>query len=222
MTKALKQPLGSRFSEALTFAADIHRHQPRKGTQIPYMAHILGVASVALEYGANEDEAIAALLHDAIEDAPDALGDGKASVVRSWIRLKFGEQVLGIVEGCTDADEDPKPRWRPRKEQYVSRIAGEPPSVLLVSVADKLHNVRAILRDYRTVGDALWSRFNPEAGRDGTVGYYRGLALAYSGRVEAVGDVRVTALVEEFERVVKELEDAVGVKGQWPLQSEDS
>jgi len=128
-------------------------------------------SSLALEYGADEDETIAALLHDAIEDAPAALGAQKTTAVRGWIRLKFGERVLEIVEGCTDTDADPKPPWRVRKEQYVTRIAHEPPSVLLVSMADKLHNVRALATDYRAVGDALWRRFNPEAGRDGTFGY---------------------------------------------------
>ena len=151
MTTELKQPLGPRFSSALTLAADIHRVQPRKGTQVPYLAHVLGVASLALEYGANEDEAVVALLHDAIEDAPDALGPGKADTVRGWIRLKFGDQVLGLVERCTDADEDPKPPWRVRKEQYVSSIARASPSVLLISLADRAHNVRAILRDYGAV-----------------------------------------------------------------------
>ena len=98
----MAHPLSTRFSEALVLAADIHRQQCRKGTQVPYIAHVIGVASLALEYGADEDEAIAALLHDAIEDAPAALG---ASAVRAWIKLKFGEQVLMIVEGCTDTDE---------------------------------------------------------------------------------------------------------------------
>jgi (p)ppGpp synthase/HD superfamily hydrolase len=217
MTSSLHHPLTPRFSEALTFAADMHRDQPRKGTQIPYVAHVLGVASLALEHGADEDEAIAALLHDAIEDAPAALGKDKADVVRGWVRLKFGERVLEIVEGCTDTDEDPKPPWRVRKEQYVARIAHEPPSMLLVSLADKLHNVRAIERDYRGVGEALWGRFNPEAGKTGIVGYYRGLATAYRIRSEQVGDARVAVLIEELEREVAALEELVGAKGQWPL-----
>ena len=216
MSDAYRNQLGPRFSEALTFAASVHADQPRKGTQIPYIAHILGVASLALESGADEDEAIAALLHDAIEDAPD-LGAQKADAVRGWIRLRFGERVLEIVEGCTDTDADPKPPWKIRKEQYVARIADEGPSVLLVSMADKLHNVRALQRDYQTAGDALWGRFNPEAGRDGTLGYYRGLVIAFAQRVQEVGDSRLTALLDSLEREVVSLEDLVGTKSQWPL-----
>ena len=211
-----ERPLSPRFSEALVLAGDIHRLQLRKGTGIPYIAHVMGVASLASEYGADEDEAIAALLHDAIEDAPAGLGKDRGNVVRGWIRLKFGERVLAIVEGCTDTDEDPKPPWKVRKEDYIARIAREPPSVLLVSVADKLHNVRALLRDYRAV-EAFWIRFNPEAGRAGTLGYYRGLATAYSRRLEQVQDARVRVLVETFKREVGALEDLVGAKGQWPL-----
>ena len=212
--------LGPRFSEALTFAASIHSDQHRKGTQIPYIAHVLGVASLALEYGANEDEAIAALLHDAIEDAPPALGADKADAVRGWIRLKFGEGVLEIVKGCTDTDADPKPPWRKRKEQYIALIAHEGPSVLLVSMADKLHNVRALERDYRAVGHALWSRFNPEAGRDGTLGYSRGLVITYAERIPQTGDSRLPALVQALDRELSALEDLVGTKAQWPTASE--
>jgi (p)ppGpp synthase/HD superfamily hydrolase len=214
VSNELAHPLSTRFSEALVLAADIHRQQSRKGTQVPYIAHVIGVASLAVEYGADEDEAIAALLHDAIEDAPAALG---ASAVRGWIRLKFGERVLTIVEGCTDTDEVPKPPWRVRKEQYVARIEHEPPSVLLVSVADKLHNVRALQRDFRAVGEALWSRFNPEAGQAGTLGYYRGLATAFRRRFENIQDGRLRVMVEGLEREVDALEDLVGAKGQWPL-----
>jgi (p)ppGpp synthase/HD superfamily hydrolase len=207
--------LGARFSEALTFAATIHADQRRKGTQIPYIAHVLGVASLALEYGADEDEAIGALLHDAIEDAPGAPGTDKAAAVRASIRLKFGERVLEIVEGCTDTDADPKPPWRVRKAQYVARIGHEGPSVLLVSMADKLHNVRALQRDYRAVGDALWARFNPEAGREGTLGYYRRLVTAYSERIQQLADSRLPFLVESLARDVSALEELVGMNGFW-------
>jgi (p)ppGpp synthase/HD superfamily hydrolase len=169
-------PLSHRFSEALGGAADLHARQFRKGTTIPYVAHLLGVASIALHHGADEDEAIAALLHDAIEDAP---ADPGASWVRDWIRFRFGERVLRIVEGCTDADVSPKPKWQPRKEAYISRVRKELPSVVLVSAADKLHNASAILSDYREVKDRLWERFNKDAGKAGVIGYYRGLVVAY-------------------------------------------
>jgi (p)ppGpp synthase/HD superfamily hydrolase len=143
-------PLSTRFAEALRGAADLHARQVRKGTTIPYIAHLLGVASIALHHGADEDEAIAALLHDAIEDAPKELG---ANWVQNWLRFRFGERVLDIVEGCTDADVSPKPPWRTRKEAYIARLPKEPSSVLLVSASDKLHNASAVLSDYREIGN---------------------------------------------------------------------
>lgn len=163
----LKRPLTTRFTHSLALAANIHRLQARKGTQVPYMAHILGVAAIALEHGANEEEAIAAILHDAIEDAPKRLG---ASGVRGAIEERFGADVLKIVEGCTDSDAQPKPPWKRRKEQYVRRIAQEDASTLLVSASDKLHNVRAILSDFRVEGIGVFDRFNKEAGMHGTIG----------------------------------------------------
>lgn len=175
------QPLSLRFTDALATAADLHRAELRKGTSIPYVSHLLAVASIALEFGADEDEAIAALLHDAIEDAPKALGPEAATVVRRLIGMKFGSRVLDIVEACTDADVQPKPAWTVRKEQYLAGIAHKSASAILVSAADKLHNARAILRDYQTHGAALWSRFNKEAGDAGTLGYYRGLWRHFRG-----------------------------------------
>ncbi len=197
-----------RFSEALRGAADLHAKQTRKGTTIPYIAHLLGVASIALHHGADEDEAIAALLHDAIEDAPEELG---ANWVRKWLRFWFGERVLDIVEGCTDADVKPKPKWRVRKEAYVARIAKEPSSVVLVSASDKLHNAGAILSDYREIGDALWDRFNKDARKAGTVGYYQGLVTAY----QATG--HHPRLVRELDAVVTQIEKETGHPGVWPL-----
>lgn len=199
-------PLSARFSEALRGAADLHANQRRKGTTIPYVSHLLGVVSIALQYGADEDEAIAALLHDAIEDAPKELG---ADWVRRWIGNRFGERVLEIVEGCTDADVTPKPPWRERKEHYLAAIATESPSVLLVSISDKLHNAGTILADHREVGDEVFDRF--KAGKAGTIGYYRGLVTAY----ESAG--RHALLVGEFARVVAQMEQEAGHRGVWPL-----
>ena len=201
-------PLSSRFSEALRGAADLHAKQVRKGTKIPYIAHLLGVASIALHHGADEDEAIAALLHDAIEDAPRDLG---ANWVQNWLRFRFGERVLDIVEGCTDADISPKPPWRKRKEDYVARLPNEPLSVVLVSASDKLHNASAILSDYREIGDNLWKRFNPEAGKEGTIGYYRGLVTAYQTTRHH------PRLVRELDAVVTQIEEETGHVGAWPL-----
>jgi GTP pyrophosphokinase len=210
----LKNPLSTRFTNALAFAAGVHRRQARKGTQVPYMAHILGVASIALEHGANEDEAIAAVLHDSVEDAPKRLG---ATGVRGAIGERFGPSVLKIVEGCTDSDVQPKAPWRSRKEQYVSRIPHEGASTLLVSASDKLYNVRAILEDFRAEGIGVFDRFNKDAGVDGTLGYYRGLVIAFRARSRQLKDPRVPRLLAELDRTVSALEQEVGVTGRWPL-----
>ncbi len=192
--------LSRRFDEALSVASELHRAQLRKGTRVPYLAHLLAVASIALEYGADEDQAIAALLHDAVEDqgGADTLG---------LIRARFGEQVALIVSGCTDTDAVPKPPWRARKEAYVVHLSGAPPAVCLVSAADKLHNARAILADYRIHGDALWERFS--GGKDGTLWYYRSLVEAFRGRVPE-------GLHDELARVVEDLGALAGASEAEP------
>ncbi|MEB3885960.1 HD domain-containing protein [Lyngbya sp. CCY1209] len=182
--------LSDRFTEALTYATELHADQIRKGSGVPYVSHLLGVASLALEYGADEDEAIAALLHDAIED------QGGAETGEE-IRKRFGDRVLEIVEGCTDSHTSPKPPWRERKEAYIAHIPTASDSVRLVSACDKLYNARTILKDYRQIGEQLWERFTGR--RDGTLWYYRSL-------VEAFRQARSTPVVEELERVVEELE----------------
>jgi ADP-ribosylglycohydrolase len=192
-TRAARPPLTSRFDEALAFASRLHREQTRKGTDTPYVSHLLGVASLALEHGASEDEAIAALLHDAVEDQG-------GEPTRALIEKQFGKAVADIVVGCTDTDVTPKPPWRQRKEAYVAHLAHAPASVLLVSASDKLHNARAILADYRSVGEALWTRFT--GGKEGTLWYYRSLVTAFS---QAGGP---EGLVRELEAVVAELERA--------------
>jgi len=182
--------LSARFEEALRYAAHLHRDQVRKGSSIPYVSHLLGVAAIVLEHGGNEDEAIAALLHDAVED------QGGAPTLQA-IRERFGDAVAAIVAGCTDTDVVPKPPWRPRKEAYVAHVASASPSVRLVSAADKLHNARTILADYRRHGDTVWDRFSGR--KKGSLWYYRAL-------VEAFRSHGVTPLVEELERVVSEIE----------------
>ena len=183
--------LTTRFDEALTFASRLHASQVRKGTIIPYISHLLAVAGLALENGASEDEAIAALLHDAVEDQGGA-------AAREEIRRRFGDSVVQIIDGCTDADVIPKPPWHERKEKYMAHIREASPSVRLVSAADKLHNARAILADYRVTGEALWDRFN--GGKEGTLWYYRSLVEVFH---QAGGPM---PLVEELDRVVTELE----------------
>jgi (p)ppGpp synthase/HD superfamily hydrolase len=186
--------LSARFQEALTFAARLHAEQLRKGTSIPYVAHLLAVSSIALQHGADEDEAIAALLHDAIEDQGGA-------ETREEIRRRFGDRVVAIVDGCTDSDLTPKPPWKQRKQAYITHIATASPSVRLISASDKLDNARAILADYRSVGESLWTRFH--GGRDGTLWYYRSL-------VEMFRRAGSNALVEELDRVVIEIERLAG------------
>ena len=179
-----------RFAKAMTFAADLHRNQVRKGSGVPYIAHLMSVAALALEHSANEDEAIAALLHDAIEDQG---GD----VTRQEIRSRFGNAVTEIVNGLTDSDVQPKPPWRERKEVYIAHLGSASPSVLLISVCDKLHNATSILRDYRRIGEDLWSRFR--GGKEGTLWYYRALVTTYQRCYPS-------PLVEELDKVVTELE----------------
>jgi (p)ppGpp synthase/HD superfamily hydrolase len=158
--------LSDRFGQALLFALQLHRNQSRKGNQTPYIAHLLGVASLVLEDGGDEDEAIAALLHDAPED------QGGRETLEA-IRSRFGERVAQIVDGCTDTYETPKPPWRERKEGYLRHLRVAPPSVWRVSLADKLHNARTILADLRAQGEQVWERFN--GGKSGSLWYYRAL-----------------------------------------------
>ena len=163
-------PLTARFTEALMYATTLHATQRRKGANVPYIAHLLGVTALVLEDGGDEDEAIAALLHDAVEDQ-----GGQETLAA--IRQRFGERVARIVVGCTDADTIPKPPWRGRKEQYIAHLRHAPPDVRRVSLADKLHNARAILRDLRLDGDAIWDRF--KGGKEGTYWYYRTLSAVF-------------------------------------------
>ena len=161
-----KIKLGPRFLRAFEFAAKKHKYQTRKASTIPYIAHLMGVASLVLEAGGDEDLAIAALLHDIVEDC------GGAPMLTK-VRRRFGSRVAKIVDGCTDADTYPKPPWRERKENYIARLREEDADTRLVSAADKLNNVRSILSDYRAIGESVWSRFN--GGREGTLWYYRTL-----------------------------------------------
>lgn len=158
--------LGPRFLRAFLFAAKKHAGQTRKASTIPYIAHLMGVASLVLEAGGDEDLAIAALLHDVVEDC------GGAPMLKE-VRRRFGSRVAKVVDGCTDADTVPKPPWRERKEKYIRHLRKADTDTQLVSAADKLNNVRSIIADYRELGELVWSRFN--GGREGTLWYYRSL-----------------------------------------------
>ena len=183
-------PYGEKFEDALVYAARLHRDQARKGSRVPYVTHLLAVAAIVGENGGTEEEVVAALLHDAPEDA-----GGRERLEE--IRERYGDEVAEIVAGCTDTYEDPKPAWRPRKEAYVAHVAEASSSVRLVSAADKLHNARSILVDLRSLGEELWDRFT--GGKRGTLWYYRTLTEAYK-RAGA------NAVVEELDRVVREIE----------------
>ena len=165
------------FERALAFATQLHALQVRKETDIPYISHLIAVAGLVLENNGRRDEAIAGLLHDAIEDCPKDYPGGRAELRRN-IEREFGPAVLTIVEGCTDAEEDPKPEWRTRKKAYLAHLPDAPASVRLVSCADKLHNARAILADLRVMGPPLFDRFTGK--REGTLWYYRSLAEEFT------------------------------------------
>jgi (p)ppGpp synthase/HD superfamily hydrolase len=186
--------LTHRFQDSLGFALTLHAKQVRKNTSIPYFSHLMGVSSLALEHGANEDEAIGGLLHDAGEDA-----GGRAII--EVISSRFGGAVADIVEGCTDTFESPKPPWRQRKEAYVLHLRTASPSVRLVSEADKVHNARAILTDLRTHGNAVWDRFS--AGKEGTLWYYRALGEAFSAHGQSALARELCITVEEIEKVAR-------------------
>ncbi len=182
--------LGPRFNEAFLFAAEKHASQTRKETDVPYISHLMSVAGLVLEAGGGEDEGVAALLHDVVEDC------GGRPVLEE-IRQRFGNRVATIVEGCTDAYTIPKPPWKQRKLEYLEVLRRADDDVRLVSAADKLHNARSILADYRRDGDSVWDRFSGQ--RDGTLWYYRAV-------LEVLRQGRANRLVDELERVVTELE----------------
>jgi (p)ppGpp synthase/HD superfamily hydrolase len=183
-----------RYGKALAFAAEKHAGQKRKGTRIPYISHPMAVASLVLEAGGSEDEAIAALLHDVAEDCggQEALDE---------IRARFGMGVAAIVQGCSDTLEEPKPKWRRRKEAYIEFVQGAPASVRLVAAADKLHNARSIVRDQRKLGDGVWKRFN--ASKQEVLWYYTEVTRALAAR-------GTSPLIDELERAVGEMARSVG------------
>jgi (p)ppGpp synthase/HD superfamily hydrolase len=182
--------LGPRFHRAFSFAANKHAGQTRKASAVPYMAHLMGVASLVLEAGGDEDLAIAALLHDVVEDC------GGVPTLKD-VRRRFGSRVAKIVDGCTDSYIEPKPPWKQRKDEYIARLRTETPETRLVSAADKLNNIRSILSDYRAIGESVWSRFN--GGREGTLWYYRTL------RDEFLRD-EPNRITRDFDLAVKDLE----------------
>jgi (p)ppGpp synthase/HD superfamily hydrolase len=183
-----------RLAAAFEYACQLHADHPRKGTTIPYVSHLMAVAALVVEHGGGEDEAIAALLHDAIEDQNH---DGS---VPGEIGGRFGPNVLELVQACSDSD---KASWRDRKQAYLDHLSGASANARLISAADKLHNARSILADYRRLGDLLWKRFN--ASGDDQLWYYRSLVTAF--RQADDGQSRV--LVDALDEVVTTLEREV-------------
>lgn len=196
-TTSLKPPpLGIRLQRAFRYAADKHDGQTRKQSAVPYLSHLMAVAGLVLEAGGDEDMAIAALLHDVVEDC-----GGRPRLQE--IRKRFGPRVARIVEGCTDSFGEPKPEWIERKKDYLREVKHADPETRLVSASDKLHNVRTILADYRQHGEAIWTRFSGK--REGTLWYYRALSDEYQRRNR-------NRITRELAIVVEELERATGVR----------
>jgi (p)ppGpp synthase/HD superfamily hydrolase len=163
--------LTNRYDDALLYASELHREQARKGTSIPYLSHLLSVSALVLKNGGDEDQAIAGLLHDAAEDQ-----GGEATL--DEIRHRFGERVATMVADCTDSWTVPKPPWRARKEAYIASIPTKSRDSLLVSLADKTDNARAIMGGYRDIGDAIWAQFTGK--KEGTLWYYQSLSKLFS------------------------------------------
>lgn len=178
-----------RVVDALAYMFSLHRDQKRKGSDVPYITHTLAVASLTGEYGGDEDQFIAALLHDAVEDA------GGLETLEE-IRARFGERVAAYVWACTDSSEQPKPPWRERKERYIAHLPEVSPDARLISTADKVHNARTIAADLRRHGPAVWDRFQGK--RDGTLWYYRAV-------LDALRNGWNHPILEELERAVEDL-----------------
>ena len=187
--------LTDRFTEVTTYALDKHRSQIRKGSGVPYASHVLAVTAIVLEMGGTEDEAIAALLHDVVEDQGGAGAEAE-------IRAQFGDHVADMVRANSDTDQIPKPPWRARKEAYIAGVATKDIGAVRVSIADKLHNARMIVLDHRSVGDELWGRFSADGPQ--TLWYYESLLEAFAARRDELGSGADAAL-QELGRTVAEM-----------------
>jgi (p)ppGpp synthase/HD superfamily hydrolase len=195
------RPLSERFEQAFDYAFELHQtqgRQSRKGKDTPYVAHLMAVCAIVLENGGDEEEAIAALLHDAVEDQ-----GGRPTL--EAIRIKFGDRVAGIVLECSDSEGDPKPPWRLRKQTYIDHIAHMTPGARIVSLADKIHNARSVLNDFRREGESTWARFKGR--REGTLWYYAELARKFM-------EVKQDPMAQELQRIVDLLEREAGTGPQ--------
>lgn len=199
--RTLPEPvLTQRLAEALSLAIELHAVQRRKGGTIPYVSHLLAVAAIVLEHGGSETQAIAGLLHDAAEDGPENVPGLDGEQILAAIADRFGSEVADIVRACSDTTEHPKPPWRERKERYLEHLRTAPDEVVLVSAADKLHNLSAIGADYRALGEAMFDRFNADG--EGVRWYYGALVEVFETRF---GDSS-PQLVRELRRGLEAIE----------------
>lgn len=189
--------LSPQFADALNFAAVLHATQYRKGAKIPYVSHLLAVTSLVLEYGGSETQAIAAMLHDAVEDQG---GEPTARLIRE----RYGDHVTELVLACTDTDESPKPPWKARKVAYIEHLQHAPDEALLIIGADKLHNARAVLQDYRRYGPTIWARFG--GGRDGMCWYLRAVTAAMAPRLLPTLLAELEETIDDLARLIQEQE----------------
>ena len=190
----MSETLTNKLDRAFGYAHEVHDGQFKKGTSVPYLGHLMGVSSIVLGDGGSEDEAVAALLHDAAEDH-----GGRARL--DDIRSRFGDNVARIVEDCTDSWDTPKPSWLARKQAYIQRARTLPSPSLRVSIADKVHNTYGLLRDLRNIGEKVWERYDVSA--DDVLAYYESLVRVYR---EAGGG----RLVDELERIVRGIQREMG------------
>lgn len=189
MTTTNQTEITPRFEEALVYATQLHRHQRRKVGGTPYIAHLLSVTALVLEDGGDEDCAIAALLHDAVED------QGGADTLAE-IRERFGDTVAEIVDGCSESEVKPKPPWQERKEKFLENLRHASPSVYRITMADKLHNARCILESYQQSGEEIWNQFR--GGKEGTLWFFNSV-LAISPPVS-------TKLRDQLQQVIASLD----------------
>lgn len=178
-----------RFNQALDYATNIHANQKRKGYETPFISHLLSVCALVLEDGGTEDEAIAALLHDSVEDQGglDTLAE---------INKLFGDDVAQIVMECSDSYLTPKPPWKERKEQFMGKINSISDSAVRVIIADKLHNVRSVLQNHQVFGSELWSNF--KGGREGTIWYYHEMHKLLNNRIQSINLAILSKYINEM------------------------
>ncbi len=199
-----------RFDSALTFAHELHRKQTRKTSGVPYIAHLLGVAALVIEDGGSEDEAIAALLHDSLEDQGRHYPGGVEALAQD-IETQFGPEVLDLVEALTEKSSprekailDKRASWRAHKEEYFRQILDASPSVRRISCADSVHNVRTLIKDFSRMGDELWTRFRTRRADD--------QLWAYDMAARAFAEAKVGQLAEELRRAVDDLYRVTGIE----------